>query len=877
VKVITTHTNTDFDGLAALVAAQKLYPDAELVLPGKLARNVEEFVALHRDVLELKKPNEVDLDQVDLLVVVDTRSPKRIGKVAQVLNNRRIQIHLFDHHPDTEGDLTGSHTVVEHVGSTTTLIVEEIKRRFITLTPFEATVLALGIYEDTGCMVFPSTTERDAEAVAYLLAQGANLGVVADFLGRPLTDEQKSLLRNLLMSAERHVINGARILVAVSRTDEFVGGLALLTHKLAEIEQMDAVFCVVFMEDRIHIVSRSTLPEVNTREILAFFGGGGHHAAASATVKGTALEEVTASLLSVIKEKVLPPLAAADIMTTPVKSVRPETRVDEANRIMLRYGHTGLPVVADSGLAGVISRRDVEKAHKHQLGHAPVKAFMSRHVHTVSPSTPVTEVQATMIEKNIGRLLVVDNGDLLGIVSRTDVLRTLHPKFKPRFSTLYVQPRSTAIPYFDNAAEVLKRKVPELIIGTLTTAGRVGSESGCTVYIAGEMVRDTALGIPNTNLELVVEGDGQDYTDNLAAALEGRRWDPGTENQSFVITRDGLRLLITSAQSEFVEYGMLAPDTINSPLRHALYRKDFTINALAVALNPDRFGEIIDYFSGRDDLQFGLIRALHSLSFVENPLRIFHAVWMEKRHQFTIEQQTLKLIREAVDDRLLLKLPREQVFAELRLLLESEAAPKMLARLAQLNVWPLLFPTVTYWEVQPVLAGIPQAIEEIKKWDIPEPAEPWLCYLMTILYFTNLVMAEEYCTSHRLERRQTNKIMNGIVKWKGVVARLSANGDTDLKQVARYLLGMPREAYPLVLLMLDEADWKQRFYAVLHILQEHKPHITGKDIKSLGCQPGPYLPQAMNAVWMARLEGLPADREAELEVARKFIRDWEGE
>ncbi|MDZ7610597.1 MAG: CBS domain-containing protein [Candidatus Desulforudaceae bacterium] len=875
VKVITTHTNTDFDGLAALVAAQKLYPDAELVLPGKLARNVEEFVALHRDVLELKKPNEVDLDQVSLLVVVDTRSPKRIGKVAEVLKNRRLQVHLYDHHPDAEGDLVGTQTVVEHVGAVTTLLVEEIKRRFITLTPFEATVLALGIYEDTGCMVYPSTTERDAESVAFLLAQGANLGVVADFLGRPLTDEQKTLLRSLLLSAERHVINGARILVAVSRTEEFIGGLALLTHKLAEIEQLDAVFCVVFMEDRIHIVSRSTLPEVNTRDILAVFGGGGHHAAASATVKSTELEEVTASLLSVIKEKVLPPLAAVDIMTSPVKSVRPETRIDEANRIMLRYGHTGLPVVGDSGLAGVISRRDVEKAHKHNLGHAPVKAFMSRHVHTVSASTPVTEVQALMIDKNIGRLLVVDNGDLLGIVSRTDVLRTLHPKFKPRFSTLYVQPRTTAIPYDENASEVLRRKVPEHIVDVLRTAGRVGSESGCTVYLAGEMVRDTALGVSNINLKLVVEGDGLYYPDHLAAALQGRRWDPGIENQSYVITPDGLRLLITSAESDFVEYGMLAADTINSPLRHALYRKDFTINALAVALNPDRFGEIIDYFGGREDLQYGLIRALHSLSFVENPLRIFHAVWMETQYQFTVEQQTLKLIREAVDDRLLRRLPKEQVFAELKVLLESPAAPKMLARLAQMNVWPQLFPTVTYWEVQPLLAGIPQAVDDIKKWDIPEPAEPWLCYLMAILYFTNLVMAEEYCTVHRLERRQINKIMNGIVKWKGTVSRLSANGDTDLKQVARYILGMPREAYPLVLLMLDEEDWKQRFYAVLQILQEHKPHITGKDIKSLGSQPGPYLPQAMNAVWMARLEGLPADREAELEVARKFIRDWE--
>ncbi len=873
-KVITTHANTDFDGLAGMVAARKLYQDAKLVLPGKMNRNVEEFVALHRDILQLKNASEVDFESISTLIIVDTRTPKRIGKLAKVLKKPHLELHIYDHHPTAEGDLSSPTEVVESVGAVTTLLVEEIKRRALPLTRFEATVLALGIYEDTGCLVFTSTTERDAEAVAYLLAHGANLAVVSDFLGRPLTDEQKTLLRSLLVSAQRHVVNGIQILIATSRTEEFVGGLALLTHRLAEIEQVDAVFCVVFMEDRTHIVSRSTLPEVDTREILSHFGGGGHHSAASATVKGAREDEIAARLLAIIKETVQPPLLVAQIMSSPVKSVRPETRIEEANQIMLRYGHSGLPVADETGLVGVISLRDVEKATRHNLGHAPVKAYMSRNVLSVNSHTPVSEVQALMIENNIGRVPVVDNGDLLGIVSRTDILRTLHPDFQPRYCTLYVQPKTTWVANNENAAAALRRNLPEHVLNALVTAGEVASDTGCTAYIAGEMLRDTALGIPNTKIDLVVEGDGTQYAQSLALALNGRCWDPGIENQTVVITPE-LRLSVTNAQEKFLEYGMVAPDTINSALRHALYRRDFTINALAVALNPDRFGEILDYFGCREDLRFGLVRALHSLSFEENPLRIIRAIRLEKTYDFTIEHQTLRLIREAVRDRILARVPRERLWSEFKPVLESEKAPSMLARLAQLNVWPILFPTVTYWEVQPLLSGIPRALDELKQWDIPQPAEPWLCYLMAILYFTNLVTAEEFCDSFRLERRQRNKVLNGIVKWRGAVARLSSDKDVDLRETAGYILGMPREAYPLVLLMLELDQWKQRFYAVLSILQEHKPLITGKDIKNLGYQPGPYFRQAINAVWMARLKGLPAGREAELKVARKFLLEWE--
>jgi tRNA nucleotidyltransferase (CCA-adding enzyme) len=869
-KVITTHTNTDFDGLAAMVAAQKLHPDAELVLPGKMAQNVEEFVALHMDILEIRKPSEIRFSDVNFLIVVDTMQPNRLGRLAEILKNPRLRIHVWDHHPRMEGDLKGELEIVEPVGAATTLLVEEIKRRGVPVSPYEATVLALGIYGDTGCLIFSSTTDRDAESIAFLLAQGANLGVVANFLGRPLTNEQKNLLRDLLISAERHYVNGARILVARTRVSEFVGGLALLTHKLAELEQLDAVFCAVAMEDRTHIVGRSTLPEVNVRDILAHFGGGGHHAAASATVKSTDVETITAELLQVVGEMVVPPLLAGDIMTSPVKSVPPDIAVSEANQIMLRYGHRGMPVVSDGALVGIISRRDVEKAQRHNLGHAPVKGYMSKNVITVSRDTPVTEVQAVMIENNIGRLPVVDNGYLIGIVSRTDILKTLHPQFKPRFSTLYVKTRVPS--YYRDAADLIRRRLKPEQADLLTVAGEVGSATGCAVYLTGETVRDVFLSFPGQNLELVVEGNGPAFAEALARKAGGRL---GADGRSgYTIARNGRKVAIVALRTGFFEHGSELPNNKVSALRHELYRRDFTVNALAVGVNPDRFGEVIDYFGSRDDLHHGVVRALHNHSFEEDPVRLLQAVRLEQRFGFNIERETLKLIREAVSDKLLSQAPPDRIWAEFRRLLKEPRVPAILARLAQLNLWPSLFPDILYWEVQPMISGIPKALDSLGSWKVPQPAEPWLCYLIAILHWQNLVVVDELCRSYQLRKGQTDKILYTIAGWRSAVSRLSAAKAPEARAAALNLVNLPREGYPIVLLMLEKKAWKERFREALAALYKHKPVITGKDIRDLGYREQTGMKRIREAVWRAKLRGEVTSREGELNLARETMMDW---
>ncbi|MTI79364.1 MAG: CBS domain-containing protein [Firmicutes bacterium] len=866
--VITTHANTDFDGLASMVAAQKLYPGADIVFPGKISRNVEEFLALHKDVLRIKPLKLVDLKKVTKLIVVDNHSPKRIGKLSKLMSDPTVEVHIYDHHPATECNLNYKTYIIEPLGAAATLLVERIRENNIPITPLEATILALGIYDDTGCMVFASTTSRDVDAVSYLLTKGANLSVLSDFLGQSLSDEQQALLKKLMVTSERHSINGVKVLIATGNTEEFIDGLALLTHKLSELDKTDAVFVAVEMEDRIHVVARTSLSEVNCKDIMACFGGGGHVAAASASVKGKELEELNKELLKVLKENIRPMKTARDIMSSPVKTVYPETKIEEASQVMLRYGHTGLPVVRGLELVGVVSRRDVEKAMHHGLGHAPVKAYMNVNVHTTSADIPLSQVQDLMIEFDIGRLPVVEDGRVVGIVSRSDVLRTLHADFQDRYYTMYNEGTTSSVRY----KNMMKRVLPKNVINILRQVGELAQEMNYKVYAGGGIVRDIILNVENLDVDLIVEGDAIELAKALGDKLGGKkvRTYPkfGTAEVSL---KNGSWIDLATARVEFYEYPAALPTVETSSVKHDLYRRDFTINAMAISLMPDSYGELVDYFSGREDLYAGIVRVLHNLSFVEDPTRLFRAVRFEQRYQMHMDPQTLRLLEEAVREKLITRVSQERIWYEMKIILSESEPGDVLHRLWELGLWEQIFPEVTYWEVQPVLEEIPQVLLVLRSWGWDEPAEKWLIYFTAILHWNDEETAEKVCSKFTLGRRQTEKIVETIKNWPNALAQLSSTEHLRISQLAMILQELPREAYPMFLSVMEDKVAIQRFRKVMEAVRHNKPTVNGKDLKRMGFKPGPLFRKALDAVWQARLDGLVYTRDEELELAEQCM------
>jgi tRNA nucleotidyltransferase (CCA-adding enzyme) len=424
--VITTHINADFDSMASMLAAKKLYPEAMLVFPGSQERSLRDFF-IHSTLysFDVERIKNIDLRQVRRLILVDTRQISRIGKFSEVLSNPDLEIHIYDHHPPSSEDLHGSLEIISEVGATVTLLLDILEKRGIEITSDEATVMMLGIYEDTGNLTFSSTKEEDFKAAGYLVRMGANLSILSNVITKELTAEQIFLLNDLIQSATRYTIHGIDLVIAQASADRYVGDIAVLVHKLKDMENLDVLFVLVRMEDRVYLIGRSRLEEVNVSEVAAEFGGGGHPTAASATVKGMALVEAHDRLIKILNEMVRPKKVAADAMVYPVKTIEPDRTLDEAGEILTRYNLDILPVLQDEKVIGLISREVVERAEYHGLKSSLVKEYMTTEFSVVSPDTPFSRVQALIIGQNQSLVPVVEKDRLVGAISAGDLMRVL--------------------------------------------------------------------------------------------------------------------------------------------------------------------------------------------------------------------------------------------------------------------------------------------------------------------------------------------------------------------------------------------------------------------------------------------------------------------
>ena len=280
--VITTHINADFDAVASMLAAQKLYPGAVVVFPGSQEKNLRDFFVKSMAYLfNMADIKDIDFANIKRLVLVDTRQPHRIGKLAELLDREDIIIHSYDHHPTKANDVRGDLEVVRTTGATVTILTDIIKEKGIDISPDEATMMCLGISEDTGSFTFASTTVEDFRAAAFLLSNGANLNIVSNLISREINPEQVGLLNDMIQAATRYNITGIEVLVTSVTSDKYVPDFAFLVHKMVKMEDRDAIFAIARMENKIYVVARSRIAEVDAGSILENLGGGGHPYAAA--------------------------------------------------------------------------------------------------------------------------------------------------------------------------------------------------------------------------------------------------------------------------------------------------------------------------------------------------------------------------------------------------------------------------------------------------------------------------------------------------------------------------------------------------------------------------------------------------------------------
>ncbi len=855
-EVITTHINADFDSLASMLAAQKLYPQAAIVFPGSQEKNLRDFfVQSAFYVMETKRLKSIPFEKVRRLILVDTRQPGRIGKFAELARRPDIDLHIYDHHPRAADDLHGKVEYIEEVGATITILINILREKGISISPEEATIMALGLYEDTGSFTFTSTTPQDLDAGAFLLAQGANLNMVANLITRELTSEQISLLNELIHNKTVYHIKGIEVVVAKATANKYIGDFALLVHKLRDMENIRVLFALAEMEDRIYFVGRSSIPEVNVGEIAALFGGGGHSTAASASIKGMSLAEVEEKLLSYLEGRLPTTKVARDLMSFPVKIINACDTIAHASELLTRYNINVLPVLDKDKLVGLISRQVIEKAAYHGFRDAPVKDYMTSEFAVVHPRTSLTKVQDIIVGHNQRFLPVMDKDKLVGAITRTDLLRwmyatthqTLPAPAERDFSAL--QPRTKGL------IAVLEERLPPDVLSLMRTIGEMGAKLGYQVYAVGGFVRDLLLRIANYDIDIVVEGEGIKLAQLLVEQGNGKLQVHKKFGTATLTFSQGRRLDIATARLEYYEHPAALPRIEHSSIKLDLFRRDFTVNALAIHLNPQHFGELIDFFGGQRDLKEKLIRVIHNLSFIEDPTRIFRALRFEQRIGFQIARHTQMLIENAVRLDLFGRLSGKRLCHELMLCLAEEKPWKVIKRLEDFNLLKFFHPRLI---ADRSMENLFQNLEKVISWYqlsfTGENYEKWQVFLLGLVDHLNEKEINDLLKRLALPEKFKEKFLeNRRLAWK-VEEQLLQNLNLKRSKIYTLLKPLPPEFILYLMGRTGAAEVRKVISFYFTALNPVKILLKGKDLKKLGYKPGPIYNKIFQELLRARLD-----------------------
>lgn len=429
-EIIVTHDNSDFDAFSSMVAATHLYPGARMVLGKRTAKSVRDYLALHKDRFETLRFEEFDHEAVTRLIVVDVRRADRLepyGRVIERARKREVEVHIYDHHAATPHDLVGDVEVVEPVGSATTLLVELLRDRGVSLDADEATLMALGIQADTGSLTYARTTPRDAEAYAWTLAHGANLAVVNRYLNSGFDEDQRGVLSRMLGHVKPVRVGKVDVGTVIVDLEKAVPDLGSLVGELAALERWPAVLAVFPTGGkRSFVVGRATVPYVDVAAAVSAVGGGGHRGAAAAVVKQADGSRILDELVTALRADPPRPAQVGDVMTSPVRSVEPATLLTQAEQMMDESNIRGVVVLDEAKVVGVLSRRDLKKAHRDGRMHLKVSSCMAHRIHTIDVGAPLEDALARMSDADVGRLPVMREGRLVGIVTRADLLGVLY-------------------------------------------------------------------------------------------------------------------------------------------------------------------------------------------------------------------------------------------------------------------------------------------------------------------------------------------------------------------------------------------------------------------------------------------------------------------
>jgi tRNA nucleotidyltransferase (CCA-adding enzyme) len=850
-RLILTHENADFDAIASMLAMVRLDPSATPVLPHRVNRNVQNFMTIYaKALLSTRSHKEVRRQNIELVYVVDTQTFNAVRGMRP-----GTPIIYIDHHPLNHELEAHERFEGEPLGANTSLLVERIMAEGISLTPQEATFLILGIYEDTGSLSFGSTTVRDMKAATWLVEQGADLDIVSKFLTYPLTDELQPVYREMLQTAQILDIAGHPVLLATATTPQYVPELAGLAQKLRDLYDPNALVLLIQMGDEVQLIGRSSEAAIDIGKLAAYFGGGGHARASAAVINHTHLEAVKVQVIEQLKQRVRPVVRVRELMSSGhITSFLADTPIGTAFESIRQLGHEGFPVLWQGRVVGLLTRHALERAVNHHMLYQPVSDIMDAgHVY-VTPDDSVEQLRQTMMDSGWGQMPVIDEAqNLVGIVTRTDLIRLWNESL--------TRPSQVGM-----LRDKLRQTLPKALWHLLEEISQLAQAQQTGLFLVGGFVRDLLLDVPNLDVDVVVETNAIAFVTQVVERFGGElrthqqfntaKWlvdERVGQALGYSATPDEwtFTLDFATARTEFYHEPTILPTVRQSSIKLDLHRRDFTINALAIRLSPEPVGELLDYYNGERDLREGIIRVLHSLSFVDDPTRMMRAIRFEQRLGFHIESRTAELFHAALP--LIQRVSGDRLRNELNLMMREAYPLRNFRRLDELGILGQIHPAL---RVDKWFEAACTALLNFRRtpiWEIPPEFDDWRVAMFGLF-------------TARLDEVTLDELAETLSIARGNVRHLKG-----LQKVYRAFCGVAPKTPPShIVTLLEDFDhiewvmlWASASYAYQRRLIERfvttwrfiKPGYSGDALIARGLKPGPIIGIILTELKRALLDG----------------------
>jgi tRNA nucleotidyltransferase (CCA-adding enzyme) len=722
-------------------------------------------------------------------------------------------------------------------------------------TPEEASLLLMGIYEDTGGLSYRETSPADLRVVAWLLEQGGSLEWVRRWVIKALQPDQLDLLNQIVESSEDILINDTPVALSMVEVDRYHEEAAYVVHRWIETFEIPVGIAMLVRPPHVNLIFRSRINGLHAGKIAQQFGGGGHPTAASARVSGRMPVELREQLINVLEEEMPPASSAIDIAVRRIFSVDKSTTVADTKDRINELRVNALPVrdPDTDALVGKVTRQILDRGLSHGMADRPVESVMQPDLLVVDGHEPLTSLRDRFLERSYRFAVVTEDGEPVGIITRMELFRRL---FEGQSATGSVLDHRMAgsRPVSQPVNRLLREVAPRWVHDLLLDAQHVADEQSVPAFLVGGVVRDLLLGRPNEDVDLVVEGDGIAFAQDLADRVGGRSH-PHTPFLTAVVTLpDGHRVDVASARTEFYRTPAALPEVETSLIRQDLFRRDFTINALAVNLAGERHGELVDFFGGRKDLQRHEIRVLHSLSFIDDPTRAIRAVRYARRLGFSIAADTRNLIATAISEGVFDRLSGQRLRRELQMLLSEPHPTPAVALLAELGLLPVISPDFVWNETT---RRFLLETESQRAWyqlqQLGPAADSWLLYLGALV-----VQSAEGAADRLAERLQlVGELARRMSELPSLVQDIvAAANNVGLSPAQRMHRIDGRKCEPILLAMASvDMEARRRLAAAIEASATAILPVNGAQLVEAGIQPGPNIGRALAAARDALVDG----------------------